>query len=69
MGMMMHRNKKSREAKQAASSEKSEQRKYTKTEISKMSVSELKALAEENGIESSGASGAKLKETLIAKLV
>lgn len=47
----------------------STEKKYTKTDINRLSTAELKVLAKENGIDGSKSSGAELKKMLINKLV
>lgn len=44
-------------------------KKYTKTEINRMSTAELRALAKENGIDGDEYVGSELKTMLIEKLV
>ena len=46
--------------------EKAENKKYTKTQINRMSIAELKKLANEYGIEATG--GSAIKKAIIEKL-
>ena len=46
--------------------EKTEDKKYTKTQINRMSIAELKKLANEYGIEATG--GSAIKKAIIEKL-
>lgn len=46
--------------------EKAEDKKYTKTQINRMSIAELKKLANEYGIEATG--GSAIKKAIIEKL-
>ena len=46
--------------------EKSENKKYTKTQINRMTIAELKKLANEYGIEATG--GSAIKKAIIEKL-
>lgn len=46
--------------------EKAEDKKYTKTQINKMTIAELKKLANEYGIEATG--GSAIKKAIIEKL-
>lgn len=49
--------------------EKAEEKKYTKTEINRMSTKDLRELANSLGIEDNGYVGSELKTILIEKLV
>lgn len=85
MGMMIHRNKKKRAEKQSAPYDNSVQHErakepestsieaneesYTKTDIHRMPVSDLRELASKHGIENpESMSGSELKEYLISKM-
>lgn len=52
--------------KEEFSEEKTEDKKYTKTQINRMSIAELKKLANEYGIEATG--GSAIKKAIIEKL-
>lgn len=79
MGMMVHRKKKQRAAKQTAllqnvntpenyKTEVPEEQQYTKTDINRMSKDDLVTLANEAGITGVGEkSGSELKKELIEK--
>lgn len=77
MGMMIHRNKKRQAEKMTALSQSAEnpenyvenvpeEQRYTRTEISRMSVGELRELATNSGLEDAeNMTGAELKKYLI----